>query len=83
MVKHCRTKSAGFWKDSLLVKVPQAILRSSTFLVLFLCFVIGLLADCTLDFCVDLPIGRQAVIHNKINILDYMTILFLMIKLIS
>lgn len=40
-------------------------------------------ADCTLDFCVDLHVGREVVIHNKRNILDYVTILFLMIKLIS
>ena len=37
-------------------------------------------ADCTLDFCVDLPVGREVVIHNKRNILDCVTVLFLMIN---
>lgn len=37
-------------------------------------------ADYTLEFFEDLPIGREAVMHNKRNILDCMTILFLMIN---
>lgn len=36
-----------------------------------------------MDICVDLPLGIETAIHAKRNILDCVTVLFLMIKLVD